>query len=178
MSLYANYMPEPEQQDLTLSQAARIESRQENLQAQYESEVQQDHFRFYGQFKNGHEFDVMDFSEILLEVAENNDDSDHLLDSVLPIYEWIKSIPEFLDNFHNCSDIDNPTPTQIHHVIFDDDISDNDYQNLLSLIDDTFNDQVNNHNFSIHEFDDSFNFIYDLKDNDDLHDLADQYYES
>ena len=35
MSLYANYMPEPEQQDLTLSQAARIESRQENLQAQY-----------------------------------------------------------------------------------------------------------------------------------------------
>ena len=53
-------------------------------------------------------------------------------------------------------------------------ISDDDnYQSLLDLADQIFA----NSNLDIHYFDDDFVFVYDLNDNDDLHDLADQYNE-
>lgn len=161
MSLYANYGPDD---DTTLSsrQVARIEQRQAQLQAQYENDVQNDHYRFYGAFTNHHEFDVMDFSEILNEAFENN--------AQLPAtYDWLSSNPAMQ---RACQAID-PQPLTgklLKHLIFA--TTDQNFQTLLDLADQIFA----NSNHDIHYLADDFVFIYDLKDQDDLHALADQYY--
>lgn len=162
MSLYANYGPDD---DSTMSsrQVARIEQKQAQLQAQYEDDVQRDHYRFYGAFNNHHEFDVMGFSEILIEAFEN--------DAQLPeVYAWLVNDS---DMQAACQTIDSQPLTSklLQHLIFES--SDDNYQSLLDLADQIFA----NSNHDIHYFGDDFVFIYDLDDNDDLHDLADQYYE-
>lgn len=163
MSLYANYGPDD---DSTMSarQVARIEQKQAQLQAQYEDDVQRDHYRFYGAFNNHHKFDVIDFSEILEEAFE--------YDAQLPeTYTWLAADPNMQAA---CQAIDDQplTSERLHQLIFA--TTDDNYQDLLDLADDIF--VSDNHN--IHDFDDDFNFIYNLDDQDDLHDLADKYYES
>lgn len=162
MSLYANYGPDD---DTTLSsrQVARIEQRQAELQAQYEDDVQRDHYRFYGAFTNHREFDVMDFSEILTEAFENN--------AQLPeTYAWLAAAPTMQTA---CQAIDTQplTGELLQQLIFE--TTDDNYQDLLDLTDEIFTKD----NHDIHDFDDDFDFIYDLDDQDDLHALADQYYE-
>lgn len=162
MSLYANYGPDD---DSTMSsrQVARIEQKQAQLQAQYEDDVQRDHYRFYGAFTNHHKFDVIDFSEILEEAFE--------YDAQLPeTYAWLATNPIMQAA---CQAIDDRplTSERLHQLIFE--TTDDNYQDLLDLADDIFVSD----NHDIHDFDDDFDFIYDLNDNDDLHDLADKYYE-
>lgn len=163
MSLYANYGPDD---DTTMSsrQVARIEQKQAQLQAQYESDVQRDHYRFYGAFTNHHEFDVIDFSEILEEAFE--------YDVQLPeTYAWLAANPVMQAA---CQKIDKHSLTseRLHQLIFE--TTDDNYQDLLDLADDIFVSD----NHDIHDFDDDFNFIYDLDDQDDLHALAEKYYEN
>lgn len=163
MSLYANYGPDD---DTTLSsrQVARIEQKQAQLQAQYEDDVQRDHYRFYGAFNNHYKFDVIDFSEILEEA--------YGYDAQLPeTYAWLAANPIMQAA---CQKLDKHPLTSelLQQLIFE--TTDDNYQDLLYSADDIFVSD----NHDIHDFADDFDFIYDLDDQDDLHALAEKYYEN
>lgn len=162
MSLYANYGPD-DNTTMSSRQVARIEQKQAELQAQYEDEVQRDHYRFYGKFNNQTEFDVTDFGEILSEAYENN--------AKLPqIYNWLIQQADFQQIYQKQTS--QPITVQdVQKLIFQ--TTDENYQNLLDLAQQIFDEN----NIDIHQFEDDFTFIYDLDNVDDLRALADEYYE-
>lgn len=162
MSLYSNYDPDDDS-TMSLKQLERIEQRQANLQAEFEDQVQRDHFRFYGKFNNQTEFDVTDFGEILSEAYENN--------AELPqIYNWLIQQADFQQVCQKLTS-QSITVRAVQKLIFQ--TTDENYQNLLDLAQQIFDEN----NIDIHQFEDDFTFIYDLDNVDDLRALADEYYE-
>ena len=67
MGLYSNYGPNDDV-SISLDKLSRIERHQQNIQANIEEEVKEDHFRFYGKFKGlNEEFDFDDAYEHAVE---------------------------------------------------------------------------------------------------------------
>lgn len=163
MGLYSNYGPDDDS-TISLNQLGRIEQHQEELQAQIEDEVDRDHFRFYGKFKDSAIFDVIDFSEIITDAYDNSA-------KIPTIYEWLSKNEDFQDACHQLDASFEPNSASIKHLIFQ--TNDQNFNDLLDLIDQLFEDE----SFDIHYFDDDFQFVYDLNNTDDLHALAEEYYD-
>lgn len=162
MSLYSNYGPDDDN-TMSLNQLERIEQRQVDLQAEFEDQVQRDHFRFYGKFNNQTELDVTNFGEILSEAYESN--------AELPqTYNWLIQQTAFQQD---CQKLISQqiTVQAVQKLIFQ--TTDENYQNLLDLAQQIFDEN----DIDIHQFEDDFTFIYDLDNLDDLRALADEYYE-
>lgn len=167
MSLYANYGPDDDA-DMPLSQVDRINANHTALQNQIEDEIHNDHFRFYGEFKTYKpsmikykEFDELDFSDVIDDAIQ--------VDASKSIAPLLEDLYEYDQKAYQRFGIYNAP--QFIRALFTG--NDNIYNKLLDQIQTTFDHQQIN----ISDYDDCFAFIYDLENEDDLHNLAEEYYE-
>ena len=159
MGLYSNYGPNDDV-SISLDKLSRIERHQQNIQANIEEEVKEDHFRFYGKFKGfDKEFDTCDAYE-LLDYAIDNLDSQSAIKFITDLIELVWS-----DDWKKFG----PTPEKVAETLVHSGYSDDDLDQIYNLLNDS--------EFDIHDLDNYFEFAYDLNDQDDFEELCEKYYD-
>lgn len=158
MSLYSNHYPESA--DLTLDQMNRIEGHYQMIADECEDKVKQDYFTYTAQLKNGKKLSGDDLGELL--VLDTDEDDLSLLEPVLN--DVYKSEPKEFNSYgiHNGLELGN------FIVNKSSDLLDPDYQYFCSLIADS--------DLDLHDYPQVFKTFYDLNDEDDLQELAEQEY--
>ena len=159
MGLYSNYGPD-DNSTMSLNKLSRIERHQEDIQANIEEEVKEDHFRFYGKFKGlNEEFDFDDTYELLDYAIDN-------LDSKVAINFSTDSIKLVWDN--NWKKFGH-TPGHVAETLVNYGYSDDYLDQIYDILDES--------NFDIHYLDNYFEYVYDLNDQDDFEELCEKYYD-
>lgn len=159
MSLYGNYYPD--NADLTFDQMNKIEGHYQMIADECEDKVKQDYFTYTAQLKNGKKLSGDDLGELL--VSDTDEDDLSLLVPVLN--DVYKSEPKEFNSYglHNGLDLGNFIVNKL------DGLSYSDYQYFCSLIAES--------DLDLHDYPQVFKTFYDLNNETDLQELAEQEYE-
>lgn len=158
MSLYGNYYPD--NADLTFDQMNKIEGHYQMIADECEEKVKQDCSTYTAQLKSGKKLSGDDLGELLLEDTNEAD-----LQALVPVLNNVyKSDPKEFNNYgiHSGLGLGNFIVNKLA------DLSYSDYQYFCSLIADS--------DIDLHDYPQVFKTFYDLNDEDDLQELAEQEY--
>lgn len=159
MGLYTNYGP-IDDSNLTLRQMDRIEHHQEMIQAQIEDEIKHDHFRFYGYLANHREIDEDSITEML-----TNMDPDTELPHATDLCDDLVQLPALQRlGLHTGQSL-------VRFIAAGDQVPYDRWDQTLDYVDQSFDIQgltLSDYPFLEH--------VYDLKNQDDFEELAEQYY--
>lgn len=158
MSLYGNYYPD--NADLTFDQMNKIEGHYQMIADGCEDKVKQDYLTYTAQLKSGKKLSGDDLGELLLEDTNEAD-----LQALAPVLNDVyKSNPKEFNSYgiHSGLDLGNFIVNKL------DGWSYFDYQYFGLLIDES--------DLDLHDYPQVFKTFYDLNDEDDLQELAEQEY--